>query len=184
MSRTVDATLQSALLANAIYPCILADLTFTSGVAHAWTGVGDLVWNGNTYLGVGSLGDCPGVTEGVSVQATGTSVTLSGIDATLLNDCLADIQIGAPATLWLGCYQNGAIVGAPYQWFVGGVDKAPIVTGPKTMSITLSLESRMRLLQRGTNRRYTAADQRRYYPDDTAFDWVEILNDVALRWGH
>lgn len=183
MSRSWDATLLSALLANGIYPVILADLTFASGAAHAWTGVGELVWNGNTYLGVGSLGRCPGVSEGVAVQAQGTSVTLSGIDSKLLTDCLTDIQIGAPATLWIGAYQNGALVGTPYKWFAGTVDKAPIVTGPQTMEITLSLESRMSLLQRGTNRRYTAADQRRYYPTDSGFNRVPIMNDIALRWG-
>lgn len=184
MSRTTDSTLQAALIANGIYPVILADLSFRSGAWHAWTGVGDLMWNGDTYLGVGSLGRCPGVSEGVSVQAEGTTVSLSGIDWTLLNDCLTDIQIGAPATLWLGAFQAGALVGTPYKWFGGYVDKAPISTGPKTMTIALSLESRMRLLQRGTNRRYTSADQRRDYPTDMAFDWVEILNDVALRWGN
>jgi hypothetical protein len=184
MSRTADSTLQAALAASGIAPVFLADLAFTSGLQHAWTGVGELAWNGNTYLGVGSLGSIGGVTEGVSVHAAGTSVTLSGIDSTLLADCLGDIQIGAPATLWLGAWQNGALVGTPYKWFGGTVDKAPIVTSPKTIAITLSLESRMSLLQRGTNRRYTATDQRRYYPDDMGFDWVEIYNDTADRWGH
>lgn len=184
MSRSVDSTLSAALVAEEIYPAILADLTFRSGPQYVWTGVGDLVWSGNTYSGVGSLGYCSGVPEGVSVQAQGTTVSLSGIDSTLLNDCLTDIQIGAAATLWIGALQNGAIVGTPYKWFSGTVDKAPIRTGPKTMTIALSLETRMSLLQRGSNRRYTAADQRRKYPTDTAFDWVEILNDVALRWGN
>ena len=183
MSRSIDATLQFAFVAEAIAPVILADLTFRSGAQHAWTGVGDLAWNGNTYLGVGSLGRSGGVQEGVGVQAQGTSVSLSGVDSTLLTECLTDIQIGAPATLWIGLFQNGAIVGTPYKWFSGSVDKAPIRTGPKTMTIALSLETRMSLLQRGSNRRYTAADQRRKYPTDTAFGWVEILNDVALRWG-
>lgn len=184
MSRNLDATFQAAMLENQAWPVFLADLTFRSGSAHAWTGIGDLTWNGNTYSGVGSLGRCPGVSEGVSVQAQGTSVMLSGIDSSLLADCLTDIQIGAPVTLWFGAFKNGALVGTPYKWFAGGVDKAPIHTGPKTITIVLNVENRMRLLQRATNRRYTAADQRRTYPSDTAFDWVEILNDVALRWGH
>ncbi len=32
-------------------------------------------------------------------------------------------------------------------------------------------------------RRYTTSDQMYYYPDDSGFNWVETLNDIALLWG-
>ena len=35
---------------------------------------------------------------------------------------------------------------------------------------------------RASNRRYTSVDQGLYYPGDTAFNWVESLNDQALKW--
>jgi hypothetical protein len=38
-------------------------------------------------------------------------------------------------------------------------------------------------LQRATNRRYTAADQRSYFPLDSGLNWVEVLSDIALLWG-
>ena len=50
------------------------------------------------------------------------------------------------------------------------------------MTIALKLENRLVNLQRANMRRYTAADQNLYYPGDTAFNWVEILNDQALKW--
>jgi hypothetical protein len=183
MPRNIDSTMLGGLLSNAIAPCFLVDLTFTSGPDHVWTGVGNLTWNGNTYTGVGSLGQIGVVTEGLDVRADGTTIQLSGIDSSLMQDCMEDIQIGAPVTVWFALLSSGQILGNPYPLFVGIVDKPTIQTGPDTIDITLNLENRLLMLQRPTCRRYTSADQRYYYPDDTAFQWVETLSDQADRWG-
>jgi hypothetical protein len=183
MPRSLDSSMLGGLLSNAISPCFLVDLTFTSGAAHVWSGVGNLTYSGNTYTGVGSLGSIGDVIEGSTVRAEGTTVTLSGIDNTLLTECLSDIQIGAAATIWFGLLSGGAILGTPYPLYVGTVDKPSITVGPDSLSITLNLETRLAQLQRPTSRRYTSADQRYYYPDDIAFQWVEVLNDMALVWG-
>ncbi len=97
-------------------------------------------------------------------------------------DTLNDIQVGAAVTVWLGLFVDGAIA-ATYPLFSGTVDKPTISVGVETITIALSLETRMANLQRATNRRYTAADQRNYYPLDSGFNWVEVLNDIALLWG-
>jgi hypothetical protein len=73
------------------------------------------------------------------------------------------------AVLWLFCIS---------------VDTPTISTTRDTATITLKLESRMALLNRPSQRRYTSADQHANgYSDDTAFGWVEKLNDMALRFG-
>src|SRR5690348_11905300 len=112
MSRNLTSPLIADLTSENLYPAFLADITFTSGVSYVWSGVGSLVWNGHTYIGVGSLGQVGDVNENTEVRADGTSLTLSGIDSTLLNDCLNDIQIGAPVTVWLASLTSvGAING-------------------------------------------------------------------------
>jgi hypothetical protein len=94
-----------------------------------------------------------------------------------------DISIGAPAKIYFGLMSNGALLGAPYLVFSGTVDKPTVVTGPTSSSITLNLENRLINLQRPNQRRYTAADQHLFYPDDRAFNWVELLNDISLKEG-
>lgn len=79
MPRNLDPTLAAALPDGVISPAFLAKITFKSGVENVWSGVGDLVFDGDTYQGVGMLGQVGAITEGASVQADGTSVTLSGI---------------------------------------------------------------------------------------------------------
>ncbi|HLH35994.1 MAG TPA: hypothetical protein VKX41_15080 [Alloacidobacterium sp.] len=182
--RNLSSPMVQAIQSDYIRPAFLAMLNFTTGIQYVWTGPGPLVWNGNTYTGVGSLGQVGTISEATEVRADGTTVTLSGIDPALMGDCLNDVRVGAPAVIYFALVdQSGALIGTPYPLFSGTVDKPVVSVGPDSISISLALESRLTNLQRATQRRYTAADQHIKYPDDTGFNWVEILNDIALRWG-
>ena len=181
--RNLDPSMQAALSAGVIVPAIMCSLTFVTGTQYIWSGVGTLVYGGNTYLGVGTLGSVGAIKESNSVVANGTTVTLSGIDATLYGDCMDDIQLGASAKLWFTLLSQGTIIGAPYQAFSGLVDQPTVSEGGDTISITLALETRMTNLQRPRMSRYSSADQRILYPTDSFFFYVPQLNDVALVWG-
>ena len=183
MPRSLDPSMQAALANGVIYPAILAQLTFKSGVQYVWTGIGPLLYDAQTYVGVGSLASIGTVTEGVEVRADGTSIGLSGIDPTLFAASMDDIQLGAPAKIYFALLSQGVVIGAPYLLFSGQMDKPTVNTGPEAITINIALESRMSNLQRASQRRYTNADQRVKYPDDTGFVWVEKMNDIALVWG-
>lgn len=101
----------------------------------------------------------------------------------LVDEAMADMQIGGPATLRFGLLNNGLLLGTPYTLFKGQMDQPTVSWSPETSTIEIALESRLTNLSRPTQRRYTAADQHVAYPDDTGFNFVEWLNDIALRWG-
>jgi len=184
MSRDLSSPMITAIESNYIRPALLAKLTFKTGIEYVWSGAGTLSFGGNNYRGVGSLGSIGAISEGTEVRADGTTLMLSGIDPAILGECLNEVQLGAPATIYFALLdQSNAIVGTPYPLFDGVVDAPAVTVAPDTVSISLALENRMTNLQRPTNRRYTAADQHLQYPNDTGFNWVEILNDIALRWG-
>lgn len=185
MARNIDSTMGGHLGDGVVCPLILAQITFKSQTVFCWSGTGTLVWDGHDFLGVGSMGEVGSIVEGVDVEAHGLSIGLSGIDPVLKAECLTDIQQGAPAKLWFALADpaTGAILGTPYLFFSGAVDKPVLSIGGQTIGISLALESRMVNMQRANNRRYTSADQRLTYPTDSAFAWVEQLNDLALIWG-
>jgi hypothetical protein len=363
VSRNLDSSLKAALSNQVISPVVLVSLTFKSGPVYVWSGVGDLVFNGNTYKGVGQLGKIspisegsdvkadgmevtlfgiglspfpppagasppPGVTPPVTVPAgqhvaylppsevaftqdpgfggvatgsvspsggfgamflpfggvfeTGISLTFRGFDASslppdamlhsayvmadltqspegdvyfqgflpgingpahasiapthatidalslffgmqhtpippggglfggplsppstytvdnllvavyytlpdtassLVNDAMADYLVGAPAKIYFGLFSEGALVGTPYLIFSGQIDQPTIDVSAQSSAITIALENKLSNLLRPTARRYTSADQHLKYPDDIGLNWVEMLNDVALRWG-
>ena len=173
----------ASLVSETIRPGFLASIAFHTAVEYIWSGLGALVYAGNTYRGVGSLGKIGSISEATDVRAIGTTVTLSAIDPALLSECLNDIQLGAPAAIYFALFDAALnILGTPYPLFIGTVDQPVIQIGINEMAISLKLENKLANLQRANMRRYTAADQRLYYPNDTAFNWVELLNDLALKW--
>lgn len=183
MPRDLPSAMITQITSAAVRAAVLLDLTLKSSVEYVWSGVGSFVWSGHTYRGVGSFGAIGEIMESTEVKADGTSVQLSGIDPALLTESLNDIQLGAPVTLWLAVFSEAGALLAAYPIFVGTVDRPQIPIGPETIAIQLALETRMANLQRATNRRYTTADQRGYFPGDIGFNWVEVLNDIALIWG-
>jgi hypothetical protein len=168
---------------NNIRPALLAEIHFRSEVSYIWSGVGNLVYAGNTYLGVGTLGRVSRIGAGVEVAAGGVTVALSGIDSNLFSESMTDIQLGAPARISFALFDPAGNVLGTYPAFVGLVDKPIVTPGLQEITIALGLETRLTNLQRANARRYTATDQQLYYPDDSAFQWVEQLNDQALKWG-
>jgi hypothetical protein len=184
MSRDIDSDYLAAISAGLFSPIFLAMLTFKSATKFVWTGIGNIVWDAQTFVGVGSFGEIALIQEGVEVQADGTSVKLSGIDPALLQECMTDIRLGAPAKIWSGALAaDGTVIGAPYLLFSGIVDQPAVQVGGDTISIGLALESKMVDLSRPSMRRYSSADQRLYFPTDTGFGWMEQLSDTALIWG-
>lgn len=181
--RNLDPSLAAALSAGLIQPAVLAMLTFRSQTSFVWTGAGPLTWNGNDFVGGGGYVGMSEVTESTDVEAKGVTVSLAGIPTGLLSECLSDIQLGLPAKIWFALMSQGAFIGTPYLHFSGTVDKPSITIDVETSTISLALENKLTNLQRASNRRFTAADQHLTDPTDTAFNWVEILNDVALKWG-
>lgn len=183
MSRDLSDDMSAAIASNAITPAILLQIAFRSQTVYCWTGCGILSYGGNSYQGIGDLGKVEGISEGSAVSADGCTISLSGIDQVILGECLTDIQLGAPVTLSLALLDsNGNVINTPYAMFVGTVDQPVITPGLDTITISLKLENKLVNLQRSNQRRYTAADQNLYYPGDTFFNWVEQLNDQALKW--
>lgn len=180
--RNLSTAMSAAITARLVQPAILAQLTFKSGTVYVWIGRGDLVWNGNTFKGVGNLGGIGTITETTTVQAAGTSVSLSGVDPTLYADCVSDIVTGKPAKIWLACLNGNTVIDALLM-FSGLIDIPTVTEGPDDIAISLALENRLTNLQRASRKLYTSSEQRRKYPNDSGFDYVEVLQDTANLWG-
>jgi hypothetical protein len=182
--RNLDPAFKAQLTQSVFAPVLFVMLTFRSSVQYLCSTPFNITWNGQVFKGLGTLGGISATQEGTEVQADGISLTLSGLDPVIASECESDIQPLAPAQCWLGCMSQGQLVGTPYLFFSGVVDTPILTVTPQTLSITLKLENRMLLLNRASSRRYTSADQHASgYADDTAFSWVESLNDISLKWG-
>jgi len=106
MPRQLDTSMATAMTTGSVSPIFMAQLSFKTSQQYIWTGVGNLVWSGLTFTGVGSFAKIGTISEGTDVTAYGTTVTLSGIDPVFLGDSLTEMVPGAQATLWFALIQS------------------------------------------------------------------------------
>jgi hypothetical protein len=183
MSRTVPAALLTALDGDEIEVFYAVDLDFDSGNMRLWTGYGNKTINSQTYTGTGDLLTIDGLEEVSDLSARGTTLTLNGLDSTIVSYALTEEYQGRLVTIYWGVGSNTVEV------FRGYMDKMTIQDAGETSTISLTVESRLIALERANVRRYTRESHaavrtaKGLTGSDTFFDWTTQLQDKQIVWG-
>jgi hypothetical protein len=179
MSRTVPAAILSALQGASVEPFYAVEAQFTGGIVRLWTGYGDRTIESNTYTGAGSLLGISGLDEVADLSAKSITVTLSGIDQTVLSLALAEPYQRRKLRVLFGVVGNSASV----ELFSGQMNTMTIEDSGETSTVTILVDSKLVELERASNRRYTSESQKSRHAGDTFFDYVAKLQDRQLVWG-
>lgn len=181
--RGLSTAVITAVTGAVLYPALLFDLTFMDNTYHFWCGMGSLVVNATTYIGVGTLGKVSTMGEGTSVEAKGITLTLSGIDPTLLAESMAEINLATRAVVSLAFLQStGVLVGVPQILFSGIMDGPVIDMDTTTASISIDVENKLVDMNRARGGRLTDQDQKSRYPLDQGLGWVSYQADRNIIW--
>jgi len=160
----------------------LVKAEFPAGTSYMWTGIGELVYDGNTYLGGGSLLQFSEVKETQDVIAVGKTISLTGLDSALLAIALGEEWQGSSITCYEGVISDaGALYVTPI--FRGKMDGMSLSSDGATGTITISIESDDYILDKAVNAFYTDEDQKSRYAGDTGLDQVAFIEDrqITLR---
>lgn len=179
MSRTVPAAILTALSQPQVEPFYAVEAQFTGGTVRLWTGYGDRQIEGNTYTGAGSLLSISGLDEVADLSAKSITVTLSGIDETVLALALAEPYQRRKLRVLFGVVGNSASV----ELFSGQMNTMTIEDSGETSTVSILVDSKLVELERASNRRYTSESQKSRHAGDTFFDYVAKLQDKQLVWG-
>lgn len=182
----LDATTAFIAAASSAYvkPALFVQVNFTTGPVYVWSGVGSQTWNGHTWQGVGQFGMVSTIEEGANVEARGITLTLSGIDSTLLGDVLADYQQGLPALVYLGLFDaSGTLIANPITCWSGRTDQPTITMSGDSGTLSIACENRLVEMNVSVQRRYTDQDQKLDYPGDRGFEFVNQIQSQTLYWG-
>jgi len=191
MSRTIPSSLLSVLGNPEIEPFYAVEMQFDSGTMRIWTGYGDKGINSQTYTGTGNLLKIEGLEETSDLSAAGTTLTLNGLDSTIITYALTEEYQGRLAKIYWGINgvvdsNNDALV---IEVFSGYMDQMIIQDQGDSSTIQLSLESRLIVLERPNIRRYTSESQKGVRAqdglvgNDSFFNWVTQLQDKRVPWG-
>ncbi len=183
MSRGLTAGIQTEIAKRIVTVAIFAEIEFISGTTRVWSGVGDKVLGGNTFIGVGDLGSISSVEETDDVKASSVELTLSGIPSAILSAAIGDSRQGKTATIWLAFLDSSlAIISDEVILFRGRTDVPTIMEGGETSSMSMRVENHLLDLKRASNHRYTQEEQQETYPADIFFEFVPSLQEKTILW--
>lgn len=182
MSRTLTASVLSAIQSSTLRPVILYEGTWASGVARFWTGIGDLTWNSQTWTGLGNLVGITEIAETAETRVEGVELSLSGVPSSEISRALGSVQQGAPATLYFGVMGSDGTVSASTQ-FIGRMDTVRIVEDGTNATISVRYLSRLADMRKANARRYDDADLQAEYTGDKGLEFVASIQDVSIVFG-
>ena len=206
MSRDLSTGVSDALEDDVIYPFTAVELQFDGGnVVRLWTGVGTLVYGGNSWTGAGELLDISSIEETSDISAKGATVTLSGVPSSVLSLALSEPYQGRVGKIYLGLFSIGALEkenGTDYillhngdkilleeqetsltEVFSGFMDRMTIDEQAESSTIGLSLENKLVTLERPRTARYSHEFQRTVDSTDKGLEYVESLQLKEFVWG-
>ena len=157
---------------------------FDTETLRLWSGDGDLSVGGENYLGVGTLLAISPVEDNLELTSTGVSVSLAGMDSTVLNLALTENYQNRLLTIFLGFLLEGSeVVIGTMTVFKGRIQSMTINDDPNGSTITLDAENRLIDLERPSNLRYTKESQKFIDSSDSCFNRVQSLADKEIIWG-
>lgn len=183
MTRSVSAAIQTALAGQTISPFYAVEFLLDDSPIRVWTGYGDRVINGQTYIGGGTLMSIGGLEETNDLAAKNITITLDGISSSLLSLALqTPIQNRSVRVYW-GLATSGSPGYDAIEVFTGRANTLPFEDGGDTCVIQLTADSTLVRLERASNWRYTHESHLSRYPTDTFFSYVTKLQDTEVVWG-
>ena len=184
MRPDITTTMQAAVTAPTLSPILLCSLSFASGAVNAWSGTGNLTWNGITFTGVGAFGGINSAAETTDIRATSIDLSLSGIPSSLISLLLSDNYQGRPASIWFGLVdQHMNVIANPLLIFGGNMDTAKIEDNGITSAVTVTIENSLVDLSNPRVRRFTDQDQQNQYPGDLGLQYVGKIQNIDVNWG-
>lgn len=183
MSRDLTAAVITQTESTQVETFLLFEGDFIDGTVRAWSGYGDLTWNGEVWTGTGTMLSVSDIGEDNEVSAKGINIVLNGIPSEIISLALASCRQGADGRVYLGFLSAGQVVSDPILLFEGKLDVPVIDESAETSSISISYESRLIDLLRPRESRFTDEDQKQAFSGDRGCEFVVALQDKNIKWG-
>ena len=181
MSRGLSATNATEVAGTHVHEVILVKLEFDTPV-YAHSGIGNIVYSGNTYVGVGDFGSVDDVRESEKLGPAPIRLTLSGIDSALLTEALDSGNFGDAVTVYAGYRKDdGTLIDDPWIAAKGTFEYASLKRGPDN-SISIVAQNDLAVLDEIDGSKFSDEDQRQVYSADEGFEYVDESATVRLVW--
>lgn len=171
------------LRAPVLRPLFFLLLEIDSGPVRMASPPFNVEWGGETWHGVGELGEIQGLQEGLGVRAHPLTLRLHGLPAEVLGELNQITE--RKARIYFGLADAGwQVEVTPREIFAGTIADARI-EGAAVGAYAVQLDVASRFAEWGRARvfRYTDAEQKERHPGDRALEFMASLASQRLEWG-
>ena len=187
MARSISSDFNTQITSNSVRPFFAVKIGYGDVPLRLWTGYSDITIDNETYVGSGNLLSFSNVHETADTKATGLQVVLSGLDSTILNAGMSEVEQNIPCELYFGVLTTTSnateVVDTPYKMFEGFLDVTNIDNDGQTINIEFRFENKLISLEKPKDKRYTDQDQKQLFPNDKGLEFVTSIQNKAIVWG-
>lgn len=188
--RDISAANIAAVTGPVVRPIIFVRLAFDGGAQRFHTEIGPRtathpVHGAEVYQGLGDFGGITGeVTESIGNAPQAVRLALSGINATLKSEALAEDYHRRDVDIMLGLDNaSGQLVSDPVVLWGGYMDKPGFVFEKGKANLLMTCESKATILQDRPDLRFTDEQLQSDFSGDLAAEYVYRMRDLVLEWG-
>lgn len=187
MTRFVNSSAQTAADQSHVDYALLVTLDFAAGAKRVFNGLGTLVFNGQTFLGLGEYGAIDVVGESTDLRpANPVRFTLAGVDPTTISSAMTRSEYyGRSIRIDICILDSNMQVLTPIENAVweGRMDRIGVNRDLPSAVIELICEDRMVIFDQTIGALYTSEFQALTDSSDTLFDQSPFVRNKVVNWG-
>lgn len=183
MSRGLSAGNLTAIAQPHIRTIVFVALEFDGGTEYIHNAVGNYVTLGQTWQGIGALGEISPIEEGLDLSPFAVTLQLNALNPDLMAIVQGEEPFNRRVTIYIGYLdENGVLVADPQIRWRGLMDNFTVRLGLEN-GIALAAESHLRFFDRANGSLFTDEHQQRRYSGDKFFQFQQQLMDAQITWG-
>lgn len=154
----------------------------TSGVTRVHSGVGDITIDGDVYFGLGQMGEVGNVEEQNTTSPTQLSLTLTGLDTSMMAIALNERCVGRPVRAYIVVFGDNMTSLSYNEIFSGSITTTALVAGAQG-AIQFTVSNIFEQWSKGKPYRYTDDSHRKLQNGDRLFRYVAQMSERSIFWG-
>lgn len=184
MARNLTSAVKTELAATNCRIGYFLEINFDTTPVRLSSTMHDVSWDSKTWQGNGWFHGSDSVVEDEDLDTDELTVYLSGVNSTLISAFLTDSSANNTGKLYLVFFDSSwSVVADPYLLFDGYLDEVEISEESDDTSIEVSFESRLAILDKASDIRWTHNFQQTRFSGDDGFNYVQSLEDWDGYWG-
>ncbi|MEO0385040.1 MAG: hypothetical protein AAF234_15955 [Pseudomonadota bacterium] len=177
----ISAALKQALRQRAVRPVRLVEVDHPSGLFHAWNGIGQLEYDGKTWLGPGYIGAISGLRSTSTPQIT--SITAQLIVTPEAYEQLSDAVRGRAIKDWRGALNDQhQVVGTQLLGTYIMDTQTSSITDDGNYVVSITAQGGMHMIERANPQYYSPEALKAAYPSATGADLLHLMENKDDTW--